>query len=150
MTDKELRRLGRAELIEILYELQKRNDELTAQNQQLRQSLDDRQLHIAEAGSIAEAAIRINGVLEAAQAAADQYLCSVRAAEAGTEQKLAEAESHADEIVRAAEAQAQRIIGDANAQADSRWAQFQQKADELIRAHNELRALTAARDGEAR
>ena len=150
MTDKELRRLSRAELLDILYEQQKRYEESLTENQALRQQLEERTLRFASAGSIAEAAVQVNGVFEAAQAAADQYLCSVRAAEAGTEQKLAEAERHADEIVRAAEAQAQRIIGDANAQADSRWTQFQQKADELIRAHNELRALTAARDGEAR
>ena len=36
-------------------------------------------LLLSEAGSIAEAALRLNGVFEAAQAAADQYLDSVRA-----------------------------------------------------------------------
>ena len=133
MTDKELRRLGRAELIDILYELQKRNDDLTAQNLQLRQEQEDRQLHLAQAGSIAEAA----------QAAADQYLLSIRASSAGAEQRIAEAEQRADAIIRAAEQQAQQLIADANAQADASWAQFQQKAEELIRAHDELRALTA-------
>ena len=143
MTDKELRRLGRAELIDILYELQKRNDDLTAQNLQLRQEQEDRQLHLEQAGSIAEAALRVNGVFEAAQAAADQYLLSIRASSAGAEQRIAEAEQRADAIIRAAEQQAQQLIADANAQADASWAQFQQKAEELIRAHDELRALTA-------
>ena len=143
MTDKELRRLGRAELIDILYELQKRNDDLTAQNLQLRHEQEDRQLHLAQAGSIAEAALRVNGVFEAAQAAADQYLLSIRASSAGAEQRIAEAEQRADAIIRAAEQQAQQLIADANAQADASWAQFQQKAEELIRAHDELRALAA-------
>jgi regulator of replication initiation timing len=40
MTDKELRALKRADLIEILYYLRRENDELTAENQRLRERLD--------------------------------------------------------------------------------------------------------------
>ena len=76
MTDKDLRHLSRAELLDILYEQQKRYEDSLAENQALRQQLEDRTLRIASAGSIAEAAIQVNGVFEAAQAAADQYLAS--------------------------------------------------------------------------
>lgn len=82
MTDKDLRRLSRAELLDILYEQRKRYEDSLAENQALRQQLEDRTLRIASAGSIAEAAIQVNGVFEAAQAAADQYLASVKAATA--------------------------------------------------------------------
>lgn len=37
-----------------------------------------RRIELAEAGSIAEAALRLNGIFEAAQEAADQYLMNVR------------------------------------------------------------------------
>ena len=74
MTDKELRKLSRAELIDILFELQTQNENLTAENRELAAQLESRQLQITEAGSIAEAALRLNGVFEAAQAAADQYV----------------------------------------------------------------------------
>lgn len=74
MTNKELRRLSRAELIDILFELQTQNENLTAENRELAAQLESRQLQITEAGSIAEAALRLNGVFEAAQAAADQYV----------------------------------------------------------------------------
>ena len=40
MTDKELRKLGRADLIEILYYLRRENDELREENESLRQKLD--------------------------------------------------------------------------------------------------------------
>ena len=46
--------------------------------QKLTQKLESRALALSEAGSIAEAAIRINGVFEAAQRAAEQYLMNVR------------------------------------------------------------------------
>ena len=74
MTNKELRKLSRAELIDILFELQTQNENLTAENRELAAQLESRQLQITEAGSIAEAALRLNGVFEAAQAAADQYV----------------------------------------------------------------------------
>ena len=46
----------------------------------MEKELSERKILIEEAGSIAEAAISINRVFEAAQAAADQYLQSVYAA----------------------------------------------------------------------
>mgnify|MGYP002508918071 FL=1 len=49
--------------------------ELRGQIEDMRQS---RAIELEEAGSIAEAAIRINGVFEAAQKAAEQYLMNVR------------------------------------------------------------------------
>ena len=61
MTDKDLRRLSRAELLDILYEQRKRYEDSLAENQALRQQLEDRTLRIASAGSIAEAAIQVNG-----------------------------------------------------------------------------------------
>lgn len=128
MTDKDLRRLNRAELLDILYEQRKRYEDSLAENQALRQQLEDRTLRIASAGSIAEAAIQVNGVFEAAQAAADQYLASVKAATAEMVQKTDEA-------------QADRILAEAGAQVDARWAEFQKNADALIHAHDELRSL---------
>ena len=159
MTDKDLRRLSRAELLDILYEQRKRYEDSLAENQALRQQLEDRTLRIASAGSIAEAAIQVNGVFEAAQAAADQYLASVKAATAEMVQKtdeegvpldeaqrqreaiLQDAKQQADKIVQDAQAQADRILAEAGAQVDARWAEFQKNADALIHAHDELRSL---------
>ncbi len=92
MTDRELRHLSRADLIDIIYELQKQSDEKDAQMQKMRAALEERTLRISNAGSIAEAALSINGVFEAAQAAADQYLASIKAAAADMERTLAGAE----------------------------------------------------------
>lgn len=77
MTEKELRKLNRAELLELLLELSRENEALQAQLKQTEAALSDRRLQMEEAGSIAEAALRLNGIFEAAQKAADQYLSSV-------------------------------------------------------------------------
>lgn len=78
MREKKLKRLRRAELIEIIYEQQKRNEENEARIAQLEAALNERRLCLANAGSIAEAALKLNGVFSAAQAAAEQYLQSVQ------------------------------------------------------------------------
>ena len=124
MTDKELRRLSRAELIDLLFELQTQNEALSAQNQALSEQLENRQIEMREAGSIAEAALRVNGVFEAAQAAADQYVLCAKESLAVAERNLAEAKRQADEIVQEAELQAQKLLDAANARLDSSWSQF--------------------------
>ncbi len=160
MTDRELKRLSRIELIDIIYELQTGNEQSAAEIAALQKQLDDRLLHFDECGSIAEAALRVNGVFEAAQSAADQFLNSVYAANAQMDEKQAETERQcaqllreaeqkarqtlddaaqkAEMMVREAEARAAEIIKGANARSEEDWKQFHVRADEFIRLHPEL------------
>lgn len=169
MTDKELRHLSRAELIDIIYELQKQSDKKAAQMQKLQAALEERTLRISKAGSIAEAAISVNGVFEAAQAAADQYLTSVKEATADMERTLADAEEkrkkilsdaeeQAADLVRKAEEQAENLVHSAeeqvatmNAEAEKRcaekWSAFEHHANDLIAAHKELKDLLVKGSG---
>ena len=81
MADRELRRMHRAELIEIIYALKQSEDQLKAQNAALTAQLQDRQLRLESAGSIAQAALELNNVFAAAQAAADAFNAQVAANE---------------------------------------------------------------------
>lgn len=152
MTDKELKRLSRRELVDIIYELQKKDAERENEIERLQSALSKKELAVSEAGSIAEAALKVNGVFEAAQAAANQYLLSIRAANADVTEKietarkqsdelLRQANQRADNIISEAEAKANAIISNANQDAAKSWTQFQQKADELLRTRSELNAL---------
>lgn len=55
MAERELRRMSRTELIEIIYALKQHEEELEQQNAALQKQLDDRTLRLEHAGSIAEA-----------------------------------------------------------------------------------------------
>lgn len=77
MTDRQLRHLRREELIDIIYTLQFRQEQMQKENAALRAELETRQLRVEKAGSLAEAALAVSGVLEAAQRAADIYLTSL-------------------------------------------------------------------------
>lgn len=78
MTDKELKRLNRMELLEMLLEQAEKNRELEQRIAQMQEQLDDRRILLEEAGSIAEAAMRLSGVFEAAETAAARYLENIK------------------------------------------------------------------------
>ena len=99
MTDKEFKRLSRAQLIEIIYQLQLQIDKLSEQTQELESELKDKRLRLSNAGNIADAALEINNCFRSAQNAAEQYLNEIKA------------------IREETEAEQQRILSDAQAEA---------------------------------
>ena len=93
MADRELRHMRRTELVEIIFALKQSEDQLKAENADLTAKLEQRQIHLDSAGSIAQAALELNHVFEAAQAAADDYLASVRSVDRDALQAQAKAEA---------------------------------------------------------
>ena len=74
MTEKELKRLSRAELLELLLAQTEENEKLKKRLQAAEAALSDRKIIMEKAGTMAEAALKLNGVFEAADRAARQYL----------------------------------------------------------------------------
>ena len=77
MTDKKLKRMSRAELLELLIEQMEENERLKEQLEDAQARLNERDIIMQRAGSIAKAALELNRVFEAADAAARQYVESV-------------------------------------------------------------------------
>ena len=106
MTDKEFKRLSRAQLIEIIYQLQLQIDKLNEEKQALENELEDKRLRLQSAGNIAEAALEINDCFRSAQNAAEQYLNEIKAIreETNTERQriLKEAKAEAEAIIAGA------------------------------------------------
>jgi len=106
MTEKEMKKLNRYQLLELLIHQTQRADQLQQQLDEAEERLKAQSVRLASLGSIAEAALQLNGVFEAAQKAADQYL------EASREraEKLEEAaHRQAVAIIREAELKARSI-----------------------------------------
>lgn len=78
MTERELRRLSRADLLEMMIKLSNENKQLREELEMTKERLQQRRITIEESGSIAEAALRLSGIFEAAQMAADRYLENLR------------------------------------------------------------------------
>lgn len=141
MTDKELRKLSRYELVDIIYELQKQAIENQKLLEQLREKLDERELKLSNSGSIAQAALEVNNVFETAQNAADQYLFSVKAQnkEAEKAEKAAlEARREAEKIILEAKKESERILENAREEFEKRLSDFQENLDYIIKARGGL------------
>lgn len=78
MKDRELKKLSREELLKLLIEQRNEIDALKEEIEKMQAKLMDRKIAIETSGSIAEAALRINGVFIAAERAAQQYIENMR------------------------------------------------------------------------
>ena len=148
MTDKEFKRLSRSQLIDIIYQFQLKQDELTEENERLSRALEDKRIRVSETGNLAEAALEIHKVMEAAQNAAAHYIeeMQLRVDEEcrriieGQKEKHRENEAAASVLIRQAEQEAMEIVARARAEAEEIRAQARQEAEEA-------RALRPRKEG---
>jgi cell division septum initiation protein DivIVA len=101
MANKELKRLSRRELVDVIYQLKKNEEELQERISALETELQDKRLHLSEAGTIAQAAVNVTGLLTVAQQTADLYLQEIAAMKADAQ---AECDKLLEEARREAEA----------------------------------------------
>lgn len=152
MTDKELRKLSRAELLEMLITVSKENEMLRTQIEKQDTLLKEREISLSRAGSIAEAALELNGVFTAAEAAAAQYLENVRrqedicqrmeeGAKEEAEKIVAEAQQRAGVIEARAKQNAVMMETQAKQRADAYWAAVSRRLEEFYEEHKGLQEM---------
>lgn len=138
--------MSRADLIEIIYQYKRKNDELTEENLDLSKKLSDRIIRLENSGSIAEAAMTLNGIFDAAQQAADDYLDSLKAANKSIEDRtveiLTDAKIKAEEVRAASE----RYYSEMKRRADAEYAEKIARAEEECEEMKRL-LVRAAADG---
>ena len=74
MTEKELLKLRRSELLEIMLAQSQEIDNLRQQLDEANAKLADREIRLSESGSIAEASLRLTNIFTEAQKAVDLYV----------------------------------------------------------------------------
>ena len=117
MTDKELQKLKRSELLEIMLNINLELDKawqeienLKQQNEKLLEQLAEKKIRSEESGSIADAAMELSGDFRSAQEAADVYINNIKNI---NEKKNKEY----SEKINAADRQAEKIISEAESRA---------------------------------
>lgn len=78
MDDKRLKKISKKELLEILLAQAKKIEELETELKEVKEELNSRRIEIKKSGSIAEAALKLNGIFELAQKTADEYVENVK------------------------------------------------------------------------
>ena len=141
MTDKELKRMSRAELLQMLITQVEENQSLQARLEAAETQLKDRSLAVSETGTMAEAALSLNGVFQAADAAAQQYLDNIRQMQERQELLYQEAEDEAKRNADAIVAEADAYSRKAHADADAYWEEVRARVNSLLREQESLRSL---------
>ena len=151
MTDQELKKLHRSDLLELLIAQEKENEQLRSQILQLKQRLEDRTIALEQAGSIAEASLQINGVFRAAQDAAAQYLDNIQRLSGQQEEICRRLEAETQEACRRMEEETRRTcqeqLSSAQQAADRYWTEARQRMEEYCAAHEELQKFLGNRGG---
>lgn len=112
MIEKELKRMSRGELLELLIAQMAENETLKKDLACAQAALEDKRIVVENAGSLAEAAMQLSGVFDAAQDAAQKYLDNLRMMDEQREQTTQKIEAEAREkavaILAAATADSQQ------------------------------------------
>lgn len=155
MTKQELNKLSRSELIQLALTMSARIQTLQAQYNAAEQTIARREIILNNAGSIAEAALQLNGIFDVAQNTAQQYLDNIEALSQRKEVMLRESQEQAGRMLLEAERRCERTESDAKvrcaemltkakAEAQEYWDEVSAKMDAYYESHIGLRELLAA------
>ena len=126
MISKELKKLSRRELVDIIYQLKKNEQEKQEEIAALEEALQEKRIRVSVAGSIAEAAMDITQIFSTAQRTADLYLHEIASTKEETEKKcaamIAEAEKKVDQIL----ADGEKQFAELNARCKDAYQRYQQ------------------------
>ena len=162
MTDKELKRLSRGELLEMLIQQSKELELLRKQLDAAESALQNREIAITNAGSIAEAALQLNGVFTAAQDACQQYMenichlsqnqeriCAQRDAESQAEAKriVEEARKESEALEHETRMMCAEMVTKAKAESQAYWDEVSRRLVAFSTEHAELQQLLSAVGG---
>ena len=162
MTDKELKRLSRGELLEMLIQQSKELERLRKQLDAAQTALQNREIAITNAGSIAEAALQLNGVFTAAQDACQQYMenschlsqnqeriCAQRDAESQAEAKriVEEARKESEALEHETRMMCAEMVTKAKAESQAYWDEVSRRLVAFSTEHAELQQLLSAVGG---
>lgn len=143
MTELNLKKLTRKQLLELLLKQTERADRLEKQLADANRRLQDRALMEEEAGSIAAASLKLNGVFEAAEAAAAQYLENIEKLNADREAALEQAKAEAKEKAALILSQAESLCIRHEEKAQQAQQRLEQIQAQIRRLYDQKRTLDA-------
>lgn len=112
------------------------NESMKAKLTELEEKVGSMDVDVTEPGSIAEMAFRVNGVMDAAQKAADDYLAKIKEMHdaMSLEYKVYEmtAKQKADEILNKANAEAEAVVQKARVEANDIWSTLQVRFNSYV------------------
>ena len=128
---KELKKLSRRELVEIIYQMKKNEQQMQEEIESLQEQLRDKRIRLTNAGSIAEAAASITNVFSAAQATADLYLHEILYRKEETEKECAKMLEETNAAVAKIIADREQQLNDLSARYEEEYKKLQLLQEEM-------------------
>ena len=137
MTEKELRRLSRTDLLELLLAQRRENEQLRCILDQTQSQLADRTIKIEKAGSIAEAYLQLSGIFTAAQDSCQYYMDNIKLLSERQAQVCQQMEQETQE-------KCDRMVAEAEQKAQQCWENCSAKIKALVDSFEGLQQVMDA------
>ena len=134
MTERELRKLSRTDLLELMLQQSRELDQLRRELEDAKTQLAQREIVMDQAGSIAEASLQLNGVFSAAEEACAQYMESIKSLSGRQEELCAKMEQET-------RLKCEKMLADAQYQVDLYWTVVNENVEKLLDSQRGLREL---------
>ena len=132
MTDRQLRKASRTDLLKYLLEEKKVNEAMRMQIQQMQTQLDSRQITMNQAGTLAEAALKLSGIFDAAESACQYYTENIRALSGRQEEICRKMEQETRE-------KCDRMLEQARQMSRVYWDEYTEKCSRYMKSMEEAR-----------
>lgn len=154
--NKELRKMKRVDLLDIMVIQSKENEYLKIQLDEALAELEERKIQIKEAGSIAEAALQLNGVFEAAEKAGSQYLENIarlseeketinariiEESERKVAELMAETQAKCEKLERDTKIKCEGMVLQAEKESEEYWDKVSEKLESFYKQHREIKDI---------
>lgn len=134
MTERELSKLSRSDLLELLLAQRKENEQLRCILDETQAKLADRTLKIDNAGSIAEASLQLSGIFAAAQDSCQFYIDNIKF--------LSERQAQmCQQMERDTREKCDRMVAEAEQKAQQYWENCSMKIKELVNSFDGLQQV---------
>ena len=127
MTDRQLRKASRADLLKMLLEEKKERDNLQQEISQLQTQLQLRQIAIDQSGTLAEAALKLSGIFDAAESACQYYTENIRSLSGRQEEICRRMEQETRE-------KCDRMLEQAKQMAKVYWDEYTEKCNQYMKS----------------
>ncbi len=156
MTQKELKGLSRNDLLELLIAQTEKCEAMEKELTQAKATIESREILISNCGSLAEAAMQVNQMDQAADKAAGQYLSNVMRMCRDVEKKCANLEAECAErseelmgdtkkkcaaMEQETQARCAEMLKDAETKSQAYWTEVHTKLEQYCATHQSLAAL---------
>ena len=134
MTERELRKLSRADLLELLLAQRRENEQLRCALDQAQAQSADRTIKIDKAGSLAEASLQLGGIFAAAQDSCQYYIDNIKL--------LSERQNQiCQQMERETKEKCDRMVAEAEAKSQKYWEDSSAKIRQLVESFEGLQQM---------